>query len=294
MASRPKRTATSQPALPLETPPPAPVERIIVDLPDWFDPPAAEHEQRRRPAVQGTMSLEELMPRMYRGEFVLPTYQRGPVWTRAQQIALFDSMMRGLPIGTIVFWESREDEEYRAFPGCPPVAHKLNANVVVDGQQRLLAILAGARGELGVRWSDDGFGPRGYLAVEHALGEIDQRVELFASIRERFGKDAARIWVRAYDQILRYIVQVVWLPGSREEAEAAYRRMAAGGTPHTAEEALTEHGRQLAYAVIGKHGWSHAAAVRYAVVVETSGRLDEAIAALADGRLLLDALADQS
>jgi hypothetical protein len=37
------------------------------------------------------------------GRFVLPPFQRPPVWTRAQQVRFLESVWMGLPIGAIVF-----------------------------------------------------------------------------------------------------------------------------------------------------------------------------------------------
>lgn len=59
-----------------------------------------------------------------RMSFVLPSYQRGVVWTRAQQLALVRFVWSGEPISPVVVWERSWSEPL----------------VVLDGQQRLTAL----------------------------------------------------------------------------------------------------------------------------------------------------------
>lgn len=85
------------------------------------------------------------------GRFVLPPFQRPPVWTEAQQIRFVESCWLGLPIGAIVFnqpndYSSRTDQW------------------LLDGQQRTTAIYA---------YMDDAFPVFGYRFSE--LTEVDHR-----------------------------------------------------------------------------------------------------------------------
>ena len=63
------------------------------------------------------------------GAFILPPFQRPPVWTRAQQIRLIESMWAGLPIGSYVYNQTRTYQHPCDF-------------WLIDGQQRVTAILA--------------------------------------------------------------------------------------------------------------------------------------------------------
>lgn len=66
--------------------------------------------------------------------FVLPSWQRGLVWTEAQKIAFIESAWRGVPIGTYTYNEA-------------PIGSPLDY-LLIDGQQRMNAIQEYIEGEL--------------------------------------------------------------------------------------------------------------------------------------------------
>jgi len=85
------------------------------------------------------------------GWFVLPPFQRPPVWSEAQKVRFIESAWNGLPIGAFVFNQ--------------PDAHASPyENWLLDGQQRITAIL---------EYIADAFPVMGYLYSE--LGEPDRR-----------------------------------------------------------------------------------------------------------------------
>lgn len=63
------------------------------------------------------------------GHFVLPPFQRPPVWTRGQQVAFLESAWGGLPLGSFVL--NRPSRYGSPFD-----------NWLLDGQQRVTAVLA--------------------------------------------------------------------------------------------------------------------------------------------------------
>lgn len=79
------------------------------------------------------------------GDLGLPDIQRPFVWDTTRVRDLFDSMYRGYPIGTLLFWENGYPAEHR------PIGVERKQNVphllIVDGQQRLTALYAVMRGE---------------------------------------------------------------------------------------------------------------------------------------------------
>lgn len=74
------------------------------------------------------------------GEIGLPDIQRPFVWDNARVRDLFDSMYRGYPVGTLLFWENGFAEGHREIG----VDEKQKAPrlLIVDGQQRLTALYA--------------------------------------------------------------------------------------------------------------------------------------------------------
>lgn len=94
-------------------------------------------------------------------EYVLPAIQREFVWRPEQIERLFDSLMRGYPIGSFLFWKIGRETiakykfydfmlEYheRDNPHCKPTGAITRDQVtaVLDGQQRLTALNIGLRG----------------------------------------------------------------------------------------------------------------------------------------------------
>jgi hypothetical protein len=90
--------------------------------------------------------------------YFLPAIQRPYVWTSAQIIALFDSVLKGYPISSFMFWAVDEEtkselrcykflENYRADARNEPASTVGRTVVLVlDGQQRLTSLLIGLRG----------------------------------------------------------------------------------------------------------------------------------------------------
>lgn len=90
--------------------------------------------------------------------YLLPAIQRPYVWSSAQVVALFDSLLKGYPISSFMFWAV--DEEARAEIRCyrfienyrpdmmnePTSAVGRQLVLVLDGQQRLTSLLIGLRG----------------------------------------------------------------------------------------------------------------------------------------------------
>lgn len=90
----------------------------------------------------------------------LPAIQREFVWSPAQIITLFDSLMRGYPISTFLFWELGQDSRsewdiYRFIENFDPrdahnppgsAAGVQQLMLVLDGQQRLTSLQIGLKG----------------------------------------------------------------------------------------------------------------------------------------------------
>lgn len=90
--------------------------------------------------------------------YLLPAIQRPYVWSSAQIIALFDSLLKRYPISSFMFWSVDEEtkkelrcyrfiENYRnEMMNEPMSADGRQVVLVLDGQQRLTSLLIGLRG----------------------------------------------------------------------------------------------------------------------------------------------------
>ncbi len=91
--------------------------------------------------------IKTLIDDVDHGDLALPDIQRPFVWTDTKIRDLFDSLLKGYPIGYLLFWENYHNESSR-------VIGTLNGNdyqsvrLIIDGQQRLTALYAVIKGKI--------------------------------------------------------------------------------------------------------------------------------------------------
>lgn len=112
----------------------------------------------RKPQA-GTESIEGLVDRVRRGLVRVPRFQRGLRWEASDVVELFDSLYRGYPIGSLLFWKHRATaQRVTVGPLIVDAPETSDAWWVVDGQQRLTALTASlARPDPVPRTPDDNF-----------------------------------------------------------------------------------------------------------------------------------------
>ncbi len=106
------------------------------------------------------ITIKEAIAGINNRDFLLPAIQRKFVWSSHQICVLFDSIMRGYPINTFMFWEIKDHEikkgykfyEFLKFycqrfneenPHVKTTASFKDFNAVIDGQQRLTSLYIG-------------------------------------------------------------------------------------------------------------------------------------------------------
>lgn len=108
--------------------------------------------------------IAEILPKINQ-EILIPSIQRPYVWEPEQIVKLFDSLMRGYPINTFLFWELQPDhfgdwEIYRfvrdfkhgdIHNDAASLSPDQKVTLVLDGQQRLTSLLIGLTGSYTVR-----------------------------------------------------------------------------------------------------------------------------------------------
>ena len=101
------------------------------------------------------MSIYQLINEIDSKEIVLFAIQRDFVWDTDRIRLLFDSIMRGYPVGIILLWETYQPIQFRYFDSyfTADALHKFHENagdkrmkLVLDGQQRLSSIYVALRG----------------------------------------------------------------------------------------------------------------------------------------------------
>lgn len=88
----------------------------------------------------------DLLADVKNGRIGLPDLQRPFVWKDNKVQQLLDSMLKGFPIGFVMLWESPADFENTKQIGDNTKVFTAPKDLVIDGQQRLTALLAAMKG----------------------------------------------------------------------------------------------------------------------------------------------------
>lgn len=90
--------------------------------------------------------VADLLTDVKNGHIGLPDLQRPFVWKDNKVRELLDSMMKGYPIGYIMLWSSPEEYDNTGYIGKNDKIYNRPDDLVIDGQQRLTALLASLYG----------------------------------------------------------------------------------------------------------------------------------------------------
>lgn len=170
-----------------------------------------------------SITIKKALDHIGRNDYVLPAIQREFVWSPGQIGRLFDSLVRGYPIGTFLFWNvppelsrrfrfygfMREYHELKSRHSPPVVLTDERAiTAILDGQQRLTALNIGLLGYLATRRkygraNSPSAYPRRYLHldVSHDPGDTeDDAVNRFEFLTdEDAAKPTGARWFRVSD-----------------------------------------------------------------------------------------------
>lgn len=94
-------------------------------------------------------NFSTLISDIEKGQIKIPQFQREFVWEFKKCASLIDSVVKGYPIGTLIFWRTKDRlRSIRNIGGCslpePPEGDFVD--YVLDGQQRLTALFASLKG----------------------------------------------------------------------------------------------------------------------------------------------------
>jgi hypothetical protein len=120
-------------------------------------------------SFQAPITIRKALENIENKRYFMPAIQREFVWETAQIEQLFDSILRGYPIGSLLFWlvspqNSKEYEFYEFIRDYHELKHSHNqkaefidqreVTAILDGQQRLTALNVGLRGSYAskVKW----------------------------------------------------------------------------------------------------------------------------------------------
>lgn len=124
---------------------------------------------------QPAITINEAMQRIRNDEYLLPAFQREYIWKPEQVEELFDSLMRGYPISSMLFWEVKDQTKtaWKFYEFLDYYRERYNTHnklfntqghkdfyAILDGQQRLTSIYLGLFShydihKYGKRWEND-------------------------------------------------------------------------------------------------------------------------------------------
>ncbi len=154
---------------------------------------------------QQPQSIREIVKKIESNDWVLPNIQRKFVWDKERICMLFDSILQGYPIGTLMIWKvlGKTADQYKFFTFLRDYQQRFRETcdecklsgtkdyyAVIDGQQRLNSIYLGLLGsyaeKLPRKWwgsaYDEAIQPKEYLYLNIAQkNEDDEYVFTFMS-----------------------------------------------------------------------------------------------------------------
>lgn len=110
---------------------------------------------------QSPITIYDAIGHIRRNEYLLPAFQRDFVWSSLQVERLFDSLMKGYPISSMLFWkvkgETKTDfrfykfltdyvQDHKICNSSIPTDHLNDFYAILDGQQRLTSLYIGLCG----------------------------------------------------------------------------------------------------------------------------------------------------
>lgn len=173
-------------------------------------------------SFQTPMTIKEMVTEIGDNHYFLPAIQREFVWSPEQIARLFDSIMKGFPIGSFLFWNVKEENvssfdfykfmekyherDYYHNPKADLTGVK-NIGCVLDGQQRLTSLYIGLRGTYAEklprkRWDDSSAFPEkrlylNLLSKAPASGSDEEQYDFkFLTEEEANHRDEKTYWFR--------------------------------------------------------------------------------------------------
>ncbi|WP_405948254.1 DUF262 domain-containing protein [Streptomyces prunicolor] len=134
-------------------------------------------------AVERTnRDVRTLITQIAAGEIMLPEIQRGYVWKASQVGRLIESLYRGYPAGSLLFWKTGQHAETRgAAIGMSQALPSVMPLYLLDGQQRLTSLFR--------------------VLTDHAEAQVVFNIETEAFQNQSAATRRNRKWIKVYDVV---------------------------------------------------------------------------------------------
>ncbi|MET7478194.1 DUF262 domain-containing protein [Streptomyces sp. NPDC005648] len=134
-------------------------------------------------AVERTnRDVRTLITQVAAGEIMLPEIQRGYVWKASQVARLIESLYRGYPAGSLLFWKTGQLAETRgAAIGMPQALPSVMPLYLLDGQQRLTSLFR--------------------VLTDHPDAQVVFNIETEAFQNQSAATRRNKKWIKVYDVV---------------------------------------------------------------------------------------------
>lgn len=97
-----------------------------------------------KPPTAFSLTVRKILGRVHAGEIRVPPFQRPLRWTGADVVKLFDSILKGYPVGSLLFWKHAFAADSALQIGSSRISAPPTPDgwFIVDGQQRTTALAA--------------------------------------------------------------------------------------------------------------------------------------------------------
>lgn len=97
-----------------------------------------------KPPTAFSLTVRKVLGRVQAGEIRVPSFQRPLRWNASEVVKLFDSILKGYPIGSLLFWKHSFPADAELPIGSARISAPAVADgwFIVDGQQRTTALAA--------------------------------------------------------------------------------------------------------------------------------------------------------
>lgn len=195
------------------------------------------------------------------GNYLVPRFQRDFVWSTKQIIDLFDSILKGFPIGSIIMWKPSEErfDTIDVVGGISISSSQSDMSYILDGRQRVTAMMSVLykEGDLSDGYYID---LEDYSIVRRTRGEIPASfiklsdafdswyvVEYIERIKNNLGSDKVRQYTESVKKInktlLSYEIGYITVYGGKiDDAVEIFSRLNSKGIDISADymiQALT-------------------------------------------------------
>lgn len=210
---------------------------------------------------QTTETLLNLQREVMKGHAAPAAFQRPYVWQEAHVVALWESMMMGIPIGSFLLWQPKEQARTSRMLGPVTLDTSNRAALILDGQNRL-ATLAWSATDPGQDVPAEAAGLALWRSGRRLVADVDAKRIRFADasetdrwlipmhvvghsmqmhIRKTFGQEDIEDWRFEWlDDVERALrearVVVTRIYSDEETARAAYLRICSAGVPISPED----------------------------------------------------------